>query len=78
MKAFCNSMPKRFMISYKSPFRFAWDGVPILMALYKAVIMPLEVGFRLPYGYMQVDIYINIVMDVLFIIDNLMMFFTSF
>lgn len=71
-------MSKKCIVSYKNPIRSSWDAVPMLLSVYNALIIPFEFSFALPYEFLKINQQIDICLDILFLIDNLLMFFTSF
>lgn len=74
----CNCVPKSFVISCKNPLRQSWDLVPMMLSIYNAVVIPFDISFGLPFMFLQLNLYIDVSLDVLFLIDNILMFFTSF
>jgi hypothetical protein len=65
------------MIRFSSPYRFLWDSFIILLALFKALVIPFEIafnpGFMKTIGYEFIEYFI----DVLFLIDILINFRTT-
>lgn len=66
------------IISLKNKNRESWDGFVLGLSLFNAIVVPLELSFEMPFtnsiGYSIID---NII-DVLFIIDMILMFITSY
>jgi hypothetical protein len=71
-------MPKSLIISYKNPIRANWDLAPMILSTYNAIIIPLELSFGLPFFYLRINEIIDIALDFLFMIDNILMFFTTY
>jgi hypothetical protein len=72
------TIPKKFMVSYKNPMLKVWTLIPLLLAVYNAFVIPLKIGFGLSLQFLLINDKIDIVIDVFFIADNILKFFTSF
>jgi len=75
---FCKSLLKIRIISFRNPVRLAWDVIPMSLSVYNAMIIPFDFSFGLPIFFLDINYKIDIVLDVLFLLDNVLMFFTSF
>jgi hypothetical protein len=68
---------KKYMISFNSPYRLIWDMMIVILALYNAIIVPLEISFKPDFrenpGYEFVDYFV----DFIFLIDILINFRTT-
>ena len=74
----CKLVPRRLVISFKNKWRSAWDFVPMGLSLYNALTIPLMFTIALPRKFYEFNSRIDVVLDVLFLIDNLLVFITSF
>lgn len=74
----CGRIPPRFIVSFKHPYRQIWEWIPMLLSIYNGITIPLEFSYAISYGYLAWHENINIVLDLLFLLDNALMFFTSF
>lgn len=77
MKCF-GRIPKWMIISYKTRAKQTWNLVPMVLSTYNALIIPIEMSFGLPYEFLQLNTYIDIIVDLLFVLDNILVFFTSY
>lgn len=50
----------------------------MLLSLYNALIIPFDISFGVPFSLMQFNSFADLVLDVVFLIDNILMFFTSY
>lgn len=71
-------MPQKCLISYKNTWIKAWNAVPMFLSVYNAFMIPIDISIGLPFEFLQINVYIDIVLDVMFLIDNVLVFFTSF
>jgi hypothetical protein len=78
MQRCCEKVPLKMIISYKNPILSAWEAVPMILSLYNALIIPLYFSFALPFDFLRVNDTVDILVDVLFLVDNSLLFFTSF
>jgi hypothetical protein len=73
----CRIPPNR-MISYKNPYKKWVDLFIIVLAIFNSVFFPIELAFRphfaVTVGYKVFDILV----DVIFVLDIVVMYFTSF
>lgn len=73
----CAKVPRKMIISFKNPFKAKWDLLPMLLSVYNAMLIPFQFSFGLPFWYLPVNNIIELVLDVVFLIDNILMFFTT-
>lgn len=52
--------------------------MPILLSLINAIMIPLEIGYGLPRKLLLMDGYWQNTMDFLYLLDNILMFFTTY
>lgn len=78
MFKFCKKMPKKWIISFKNKRRSQWDMIPMLLSIYNAFMIPYQIGIGLPMEFISINTFIDLFLDILFLIDNSLMFFTSF
>ena len=71
-------MPPYLIVSCKNLIRQRWDLIPMVLSVYNAFLIPFDISFGLPDFYLSADRNIEIALDILFFIDNSLMFFTSF
>lgn len=65
------------MWSYKSSFKKNWDMFIVFLAIYNSLMIPFDQAFKPPFlSYIGFIIFDNIV-DLLFVFDVILMFFTS-
>lgn len=55
-----------------------WDVVPMILSCYNAIMIPLYFSFGLDYEMQMFNLKFDFALDILFIVDNILMFFTSF
>lgn len=65
------------VVSYNHPVRKAWEYVPIILSIYNAFMIPYEFSFVIPFYFQKFNEIINIILDLLFLFDNGLMFFTT-
>jgi hypothetical protein len=78
MYRWCKRIPPNMILSYKNSLRQMWDAVPMMLSIYNALVIPYYFSFGLTYDFLQVESSIDYVVDALFIIDNFLMFFTTY
>jgi hypothetical protein len=78
MKRLCRKLPRRAVVSYRNNLRTLWEWIPIMLSIYNAILIPLEISFAVSYDFLQLNEKVNMVLDVLFLVDNILMFFTSY
>ena len=78
MFKFCERMPRKWIISYKNKRRAQWDLIPMMLSIYNAFLIPYQIGIGLPLHFNTANSFIDLFLDILFLIDNSLMFFTSF
>lgn len=66
------------IISYKTQSRRYWDLIPMTLSVYNALIIPFEISFGLVLIQTEVIDRIDLFIDIIFIIDLVLMFFTSY
>ena len=64
-------------MSYKSNFKSIWDIFVLILAVYNSMQVPYEHAFRPEIMNHIVFTTLNTVIDVVFVVDIVMMFFTS-
>lgn len=69
---------KNFIISYKSKAKQRWDAVTIVLSIYNAVLIPCVFSFAVSFKFLQISQYLDEVIDVFFLLDNVLMFITTF
>ena len=74
----CVHVPKKMIVSYKNKLLTRWETIPMLLSIYDALHIPLDFSFPVGYGFLQINECINIVVDLLFLVDNVLVFFTTF
>lgn len=50
----------------------------MVLSIYNAFLIPFAISFGLPATFIEANEIIEIILDVLFLIDNALIFFTSF
>lgn len=74
----CQRVPTHLVISYKSDFNKYWAMVPLILSLMNAITIPLETGYGLPHALLHIDEGLEYLIDFLFILDNVLIFFTTY
>ena len=64
-----------FIIKHFHWLKLMWDGIIILLIIYTAIAMPFLMCFQIQSKYMN---YFDIIIDVFFIIDIVLNFFTTY
>lgn len=79
MRKKCSQIsPKNCIISYKSAAKKWWDGITIILSIYNALFIPCQLSFAISYQMLQVNSKLDLTIDMLFLLDNLLMFITTF
>jgi len=65
------------MISYKSKYKQYWDIGILVLAFYNSIIIPRNACFFPMTQHSPILIFSNSIVDIIFIIDIILMFFTS-
>ena len=73
-----NTDERKIMISFKSKWKGRWDKMILLFAIYNSFTIPLEQAFR--PGFLQLQLFqvMDTIIDVLFLLDILLSFFTTY
>jgi hypothetical protein len=71
------TLPEAFIISYKNPYRQAWDGFVLFLSVWNSIYVPIEISFSEEAWVSKLS-EIDIIIDGVFIFDILVMFFTSY
>lgn len=50
----------------------------MILSIYNALMIPHQFSFALPFEFLRINSYLDLTIDILFLLDNLLMFFTSF
>lgn len=50
----------------------------MILSAYNALMIPIDFSIGMHYEFLQMNLYIDMVLDIMFLIDNILMFFTSF
>jgi hypothetical protein len=74
----CFKIPLKYIITYKNKNKEKWDIFIILMAIVNSFCVPLQLSFDLDAETMDWLGRFDIFIDCVFIIDIILMFFTSF
>ena len=74
----CNQVPKKLIVSFKNKYRSTWELIPMTLSLYNAITIPLEFSYAINFWFLQANEIINVILDLLFLIDNILMFFTTY
>lgn len=72
----CWNIPRKYIISYKSQLKILWDNLILLSAVYVSMVFPFSFAFDTYYQSRRVD-GVQLIFDILFILDIILMFFTS-
>ena len=71
-------VPEKYIISYKNNYKERWDIFVLLLALQNSFIIPLDLAFEPKFtsykGFANFDLFV----DIIFVIDMIIMFFTSY
>lgn len=57
------------MVRYSSTFKFYWDIVIIILALFISCVLPIEIAFNPPFLFSSTEIAIESVINLIFMID---------
>jgi len=71
-------MMKNYRLSYKSNFKKKWDLFVLFFAIFNSLTIPFEQAFRPEFTDEVWYRILNNIIDLMFVIDVIMMFFTSF
>lgn len=71
-------IPKSWVIPYKNQYRKMWDLVPISLSIYNSFIIPFELSFGPVIIHQKLNFAIELIIDLIFFFDVLLMFFSSF
>lgn len=64
-------IPKKMIISHNNSLLRTWESIPMGLSIYNALIIPFEISFGLPFWFIKVNWYCDIIIDILFLIDNI-------
>ena len=71
-------LPEEYIISYKNPKKEYWDLFVLILAFQNSLLIPIDLAFApLVFSNVWYQIFDNIV-DCIFLIDMIIMFFTSY
>ena len=73
----CMTMNPKYVISYKNFYRQLWDTLVLLFAIYNSIMIPIEISF-FEEPWIPKLVEFNLVVDFVFIVDIIIMFFTSY
>lgn len=66
------------IISFRDPRKEAWDILVLLLAIANSLLIPLEIAFK-PTSFKSLAfLIIDNILDLIFLIDFILMFFVSF
>jgi len=70
-------IPKHLVISYKSKFKKVWDLTVVFLAIYNSLTIPFDQAFKPPILKTMAFTILNTIIDIVFLTDVILMFFTS-
>ena len=71
-------IPKEYIISFKTKMKKRWDVMIMVLAIYNSFIIPYDIVFKPYFRDYWSFIGINYFIDIIFIFDLIVGFFTSF
>jgi hypothetical protein len=66
------------MVRYSSTFKFYWDIVIIILALFISIVLPIEIAFNPPFLFTSAEIAIESIINLVFMIDIFINFRNTF
>ena len=74
---FRSKLPERYILSYKTPFKQYWDLIILLLAVYNSIMIPVEQCYKPKFLQSAGFSALNLLIDFIFLVDIILMFFTS-
>ena len=72
-------MNEKYIISYKNYYRGIWDGFVLVLSVWNAFFIPLDISFKEELGqFFELIHNLELFIDLCFVIDIIVMFFTSY
>jgi CRP-like cAMP-binding protein len=66
------------MVRYSSAFKFYWDILIIILALFISIVLPIEIAFNPPFLFTSAEIAIESIINLIFMIDIFINFRNTF
>lgn len=66
-----------WLISFKSTYKVVWDYLVLILAIYNSLMIPFEQAFPNDYTKSTFSEYLDMAIDIVFVIDIGLMFFTT-